>query len=54
MLKNARIDAMGAYAYHDDALAVIDNIASNTAFVFAQDDPRFDRARFLKACGVES
>ena len=31
------------------------NIACDqTANIFAADNPNFDRARFLKACGVES
>lgn len=29
-------------------------IIGRIAGVFAQDNPRFDRARFLKACGVHS
>jgi hypothetical protein len=27
-------------------------IASNLAFIFKQENPRFDRARFLEACNV--
>lgn len=30
-----------------------DNIANEFARVLARTNPRFDRARFLKACGVE-
>jgi len=29
-------------------------IARNLAYSLAADNPRFDRARFLKACGVQS
>jgi hypothetical protein len=29
-------------------------VAALTANVMARDNPRFDRARFLKACGVQS
>jgi hypothetical protein len=29
------------------------NAAHRFAVAFASDNPRFDRARFLKACGVE-
>jgi hypothetical protein len=52
MLKNAHIEAV-----HDNLssnVSVIDNIASNLAFILAQDNDRFDRSRFLRACGVES
>lgn len=31
----------------------IDNAASLIADALARDNPRFDRERFLKACGVE-
>jgi hypothetical protein len=30
-----------------------DRIARDFAYALAKDNPRFDRARFLKACGVE-
>lgn len=30
------------------------NVANTLAFVLSRDNPRFDRAKFLKACGVES
>lgn len=29
-------------------------IAGDLADVLAQDNPRFDRARFLKACGIQA
>ena len=29
-------------------------IARNFAATFAADNPRFDRARFLKACGIDA
>lgn len=32
--------------------AVVEDIANKLADVFAADNPRFDRAVFLKACGV--
>lgn len=35
----------GAYAVKRSAVSMCD--------VFAADNPRFDRSRFLKACGVE-
>jgi len=28
-------------------------IAHNLAFIFAEENPRFDRARFLEACNVK-
>ena len=30
----------------------VTNIANDLAAMMAQDNPRFDRARFLKACGL--
>ena len=40
-------DARGFYAQHlNDCILICD--------VLSHDNPRFDRARFLKACGVES
>lgn len=32
---------------------VAESIARELADVFADENPRFDRARFLRACGVE-
>lgn len=32
----------------------IDELAKRLCSIFAADNPRFDRARFLKACGVQS
>ena len=34
--------------------AVIVSVIHATADIFANDNPHFDRAKFLKACGVES
>lgn len=34
------------------AVAVASAIAENLAQALAHDNPRFDKARFLKACGV--
>ena len=34
--------------------AAVANIARDLAFVFKSDNPRFDKARFLTACGIES
>lgn len=31
----------------------LQRVAERIAEVMAQDNPRFDRARFLKACGVQ-
>lgn len=33
-------------------LESLETIAINLAGVFSSDNPRFDRARFLQACGV--
>ena len=32
----------------------VEYLADNIADTLAADNPRFDRARFLKACGVQS
>jgi vacuolar-type H+-ATPase catalytic subunit A/Vma1 len=37
----------------DEVQDAIDNIAEDLADYFLQDNPRFDRERFLKAAGVE-
>ena len=37
-----------------NADSTVKSIIYNTAFIFAADNPNFDRDRFLKACGVES
>jgi hypothetical protein len=44
IIKGARL-----YTSADDPVALI---ATALAAAFAQDNPRFDRARFLAACGV--
>jgi hypothetical protein len=36
------------------AKAVVTEICERSANIFGNENPRFDRARFLKACGVES
>ena len=46
MLKNQRI-------IHNGDKETIYNIAYAMAYIFATDNPAFDRSRFLKACGVE-
>lgn len=38
----------------DRRLAILHDTASQLARMFAHDNPRFDRDRFLKACGVYS
>jgi hypothetical protein len=47
MLKNQRI------IFNGDKDTIY-HIAYATAYIFEQDNERFDRAKFLKACGVES
>lgn len=37
---------------HIDGEAAVYMVARDLADVLANDNPRFDRARFLKACGV--
>jgi hypothetical protein len=38
----------------DAALLMKRTIAQNIAHTMANDNPRFDRAKFLAACGVQS
>jgi hypothetical protein len=33
---------------------VLDDMAENMAIIFQDDNPNFNRARFLEACGVNS
>ena len=37
----------------DQAHATLDRVVAETADIFARDNSRFDRAKFLKACGLE-
>ena len=39
---------------YDDGEQIASSIVHNIADVMARDNPRFDRARFLKAAGVQS
>lgn len=39
-------------AYHNGAAIAAQGIAENIAQVLESDNPFFDRAKFLKACGV--
>lgn len=41
-------DAANLTAHLDE----LQKIAESMADIFSQDNPRFDRSRFLKACGV--
>lgn len=36
-----------------DVLQVLENVADDFASLFMDDNPNFDRDRFLKACGIE-
>ena len=38
----------------DNELELMDTISDNLSDILCADNPNFDRARFLKACGVES
>lgn len=53
VLKNERPDRDGT-RWADGARDEWSTIAMNIARALASDNPRFDRARFLKACGVEA
>ena len=37
----------------EDAIQLRDSLAKRMAYYFADDNPKFDRERFLKACGVK-
>jgi hypothetical protein len=50
----AAIKETGKYHEHDDAADALAFLARDLAATLAADNPRFDRARFLKACGVQS
>jgi hypothetical protein len=52
MLKEERVPDNGPIGYAK--LRMLDQIADKTADIFEADNPNFDRARFLTACGVES
>ena len=41
-------------AGNNETQSAIHDCVAGIANVMAQDNPRFDRARFLKACGVQS
>ena len=41
-------------AERDDIQLGVEYIADSLAHFFKTDNPRFDRERFLKACGVQS
>jgi hypothetical protein len=49
ILKDAREDA--ETAVNREARSQTDQIALMLSELFAQENPRFDRVRFLKACG---
>jgi hypothetical protein len=36
-----------------ESLKIVDSVIKATADMFAEDNPRFDRDRYLKACGVK-
>lgn len=38
-------------ANHDAEVMVLERLAKHLAGVFALDNPRFDRVRFMRACG---
>lgn len=39
--------------FYDGRQAALHELANNLAQELGRDNPRFDRARFLKACGIE-
>lgn len=38
---------------HFDQVETIESLASDMAFMLRRDNPRFDRHKFLAACGVK-
>ncbi len=51
-IRHVRIGFKSNYA-NDRSRMVLDALADNLANVFSEDNPRFDRAKFLLACGVK-
>lgn len=49
-----RITVTGEFsrAYQNEVREQVKYVASDLADTFAEDNPKFDRERFLKACGV--
>lgn len=47
----AQKDLTGVFAGKQFAAQKIDDIATGLADYFAKDNPRFDRDKFLQACG---
>ena len=41
-----------SFNWNPNLFRALDDVAKQLAVHLAQDNPRFDRARFLKACGV--
>lgn len=52
--QQAALSGKHCSAEHKFSAYVVDAISRDIAEVMARDNPRFDRARFLKACGVQS
>jgi hypothetical protein len=46
-------DRVDAYKNHNGELAGVESAAYRLSNAFAQDNPRFNRGWFLKACGME-
>lgn len=54
MFKEQREDILEHYSGHMLChYSTWATIVGKTADIFAADNPRFDRSRFLKACGIE-
>lgn len=53
-LKAARMNTYTSGAVVQTHLHAVNSTAAQIADVMARDNPRFDRGRFLKACGVQS
>lgn len=47
-------DTLGTAMEHSGALGAIATLANRFASEFADQNPRFDRTRFLKACGLDA
>lgn len=53
MTKKDYVLIASVFANHDNEIRSIADVAEGLADMLERDNPRFDRSRFLKACGIE-
>lgn len=51
-IKSVRVGMPGSKASNPDVVGAIDSVAIRIANYFEDDSPKFNRTRFLEACGV--